>query len=43
MIERVKCITRKMSIDQNSYVHLYLEEWDRVYRSRVFDTLVVRV
>jgi len=43
MIERVRCITRNMSINQNSYIYLYFEEWDKVYRSKIFDTLIVRI
>lgn len=42
-IEKFRCISRNLSINNEEYIHLYIEEWDKTYRSRIFDQLVVRI
>lgn len=42
-IEKFRCISRTLNISNEEYIHLYIEEWDKTYRSRIFDQLVIRI
>jgi len=42
-IEKFKCISRNLSINNESYIRMYIEDWNKIYRSKIFDQLVIRI
>lgn len=42
-IWNIQCLSRNLSIDNKEYIYFYIEEWNKTYRSRIFDQLVIRI
>ena len=42
-IEKFRCISRNLSVNNEDYIYFYFEEWDKIYRSKLFDQLVIRI